>query len=80
MDGVPRKRRGCTRRKLKPNILFEFYRMEMTNETPMYHICAAPEKDKVKTVVQEFIRRIKALQSRSSQRELKKCSQTMLDI
>ena len=70
MDGVPRKRRGCTRRKLKPNILFEFYRMEITNETPMYHICAAPEKDKVKTVVQEFI----------SQRELKKCSQTMLDI
>ena len=40
-------------------ILYEFYRKTMANQTPIHQRSAAPEKDKVQTVTNEYIRMMK---------------------
>ena len=40
-------------------IQYSFYRKTMANRTPIHARSAAPEKDKVTTVTNEFIRRMK---------------------
>ena len=40
-------------------ILYEFYRKTKANQRPMHHRTAAPEKTKVQTATNEFIRRFK---------------------
>ena len=41
------------------NILYQFFRKSIANRTPMHARSAAPEKDKVRTVVNEYFRRLK---------------------
>ena len=43
---------------LKPNIMYEFYRKEISNKTPMHARSAAPLKQKIATMADEFLRRM----------------------
>ena len=43
---------------LKPNIMYEFYRKEISNKTPMHARSAAPLKQKITTMANEFLRRM----------------------
>ena len=42
---------------VRPIILHCFYRKSMANRTPLHHRAAVPEKDRVRTVSNEFARR-----------------------
>ena len=44
---------------VKQIIMYEFYRKPMATKTPMHQRSATPERDKVQTAVNEFIRRFK---------------------
>ena len=45
--------------KIKPTVMYQFYRKTMANSKPMHSRSAAPEQDKIQTVTQEFNRRMK---------------------
>ena len=44
---------------MKDIVLYMFFRKSMANRTPMHSRAAAPEKDRVQTVANEFLRRLK---------------------
>ena len=44
---------------IKIVILYKFYRKSMANRTPLHSRAACPEGDRIQTVVNEFIRRMK---------------------
>ena len=44
---------------IRDTIMYMFFRKSMANKTPMHSRSAAPEKDKIQTVVNEMLRRMK---------------------
>ena len=53
---------------LKPGIMYRFFRKSMANRTPLHFRAAVPERDRIQTATQEFIRRY-----RNNSRDLPAC-------